>query len=393
MAQALKTALLESEAAERRDAFRALLVSPLVTARDAAFEKIVRHRSEIAKRFHELTGWRVIIDVDAGFARLFKVPHRLHHDRAIETAHLTRQHPFERRRYELMCLALAALDEQTGQTTLQNIVRRIGEIALDDGLIAFDSARGHERRALTDVLLWFERRGILTSREGETERYVHDGARDALYDVNDRLVAAMISAPQSPTLAGDRIALMREVYPDSSEGARLRARHTVLRALLDDPVVYYEDVSAEGRQWLDATRAYVYDLLESQFGFDVERRAEGLAAIDESAVTTDVIFPDGGSTLKHAALLLAEQLGDKFRDRIITDNDVMDVVRAFIADHPSWSADVRDEGGGERLARGAMALLESFCLVQRVEGGWRMRAAIARMRPFTVPTTRSAENG
>ena len=125
----------------------------------------------------------------------------------------------------------------------------------------------------------------------------------------------MVAAPSSPSLVDDPADLPVEVYPDSEEGRRLRARHRVMRRLLDDPVVHYDDLDDREADWLTHALGFVHELLERDVGLVVERRAEGLLAVDPARELTDETFPDGGSTVKHAALLLAELFTDRARER------------------------------------------------------------------------------
>jgi uncharacterized protein (TIGR02678 family) len=168
----------------------------------------------------------------------------------------------------------------------------------------------------------------------------------------------------------------------------------VMRRLLEDPVLYYEDLPADAYAWLDHARGFVYQRLEEEAGLSVERRAEGLAAIDPSGVTADTSFPDGGSTVKHAAILLAEQLVRLHAGgaRTVPTSEALSLTRALHRDFGErchWSKQYpADEDGCSRLARDALSLLESFGLVLREGDTWRIRPAIARFRPGT-PTPRS----
>jgi len=94
---------------------------------------------------------------------------------------------------------------------------------------------------------------------GEEEAYVQHGG-DALYDVQRRVLGALLACTRGPsTLAGgsdlcsldDRLAeITVEYVPDNPEGKRAAVRHGLARRLLDDPVVYFDDLSEEQRDYL-----------------------------------------------------------------------------------------------------------------------------------------------
>lgn len=394
--------LLEQEAAEQREALRALLSSPLLLASrdEEAYRKVARHRDALARWFEQHTGWRLRVEPEARFARLYKVPHRSDGTRPLLTR---RGQPFDRRRYVLLCLACAALDDIPGQTTLTRIAERVRELSEDEeGVVPFDAERIAERRALVDVLTWLSDREVLRPRDGDTERYARSVEADVLYDVNERVLGALIASPRAPSSVPEPAALSVEVFADTAEGERQRARQGVFRALLEDPVVYNEDLPAASLAWLQTSRAFVYERVERDVGLVLEKRREGLAAIDPSAALTDMTFPDGGSTLKHAALLLAEQLADAQRrspDEKLTfpDAQVEALARALMSEHGercSWSDRyLKDPDGARRLADEAMSLLAAFLLVRREADAWILRPAIARFLPASPDPSRAARGG
>src|SRR6266568_4442468 len=72
-----------------------------------------------------------------------------------------------------------------------------------------------------------------------------------------------------------------------------------------------KDLDERAREWLQGGSGFVYERLLRDVGLATERRAEGLAAIDPEGRLTDTGFPEGSSTVKHAALLLCEWLADR----------------------------------------------------------------------------------
>ncbi len=382
--------------AERSGALRHLLAHPLTHATEApeVFVAILRNRDWLVSWFADHAGWRLSVEPSAGFARLNKIPASVDDSRA---ACAEGRPALDRRRYTLLCLTLAAFDEVGAQTTLASLANRVEELSRDEELLApFDPTSGAERRAFVDALRMLVALGVLRVRDGDADRYAQSTEGDALFDVQERLLSHLIAAPRPPAFAGTPERLLEEIWPDTEEGERLRHRHQVVRRLLDDPVLYFEDLSNEAFEWLDHSRGFLYKLLEEDAGFTVERRAEGLAAIDPSGITADTSFPDGGSTLKHAAILLAEQLvrlhaGPAHADRVESATAI-DLIRKLHRDFGElchWSKQYPDDDEGcARLAADSLRLLASFGLVAREQDGWRLRPALARFRPGS-PTRRS----
>lgn len=382
--------------AERRRVLRHLLVRPLILAdrEPDLFAAAVRHRGELTAWFAELTGWTLVVEAGAGHVRLLKRPARRDGTRP---ARAPGKGPFDRRRYALLCLALAALDGTPGQTTLARLAGAVRDLSLEeDGLPAFDPQLQSERHAFVDVLRLLADLGVLVLRDGDAESYARRGEGDALYDVRDRLLGHLLSAPLPPSLAGSPARMVEEERPQTEEGERHRARQAVFRALLDDPVVYLEDLDPRAREWLEHGRAFLYERLEQDVGLQVERRAEGLAGVDADGALTDSTFPEGSSTVKHAALLLCEWLADRARAAWKSGAEglaagaswpeVLDRVEALRTEHGErWSKE-HEAGpvGSERLARDALAILEGFGLASQVTGAWQARPAAARFAPAPV---------
>lgn len=402
---AVRDTIERAATAERRTAIRHLLARPLLGQREdpQAFAVVVRHARDLARWFADHAGWQLVVDVSGGFARLHKTPS--HPDPTCPATGVTRdRRPFDRRRYTLTCLALAALDERPGQTTLKHLVDAVAARSRElDGVAAFDATRYGDRRALVDALKLLAELGIVTQRDGDTDRYARSGGGDALYDIDDRRLAQLIASPSSPSLVDTPTDLPVEVYPDTDEGLRLRARHRVMRRLLDDPVVYLDELDARERDWLRHSLGHVRATLEQDVGLVLERRAEGAVAIDPERELTDETFPDGNSTVKHAALLLAEHLTGRVRERagpdavpVVPHDDLVAVTAdllATIGRRCGWSASYRDaDRGPQRLAADALALLERFRLVARRANGWEPRPAVARFAPGRVPDADQADH-
>ena len=104
-------ALEEHLASERSLAVRTLLAHPVVDSEDDpdAFRQIARHAPWLTEYFEKACGWALTVDAASGYARLAK--------RAAAAPDITRplrrtrgqSAPFDRRRYQLLCLVCAEL--------------------------------------------------------------------------------------------------------------------------------------------------------------------------------------------------------------------------------------------------------------------------------------------
>lgn len=403
------TAALHEERAEaeRRRALRALLARPLLLAeRDPeTFAAVVRHRAELVRWFSENAGWTLVVDAGARHARLMKRPARPDPTRP---ARAPGKRPFDRRRYVFLALALASLDDEPVQVTLARLAERVRELSLDEeGLAPFDPEQAPERHAFVDVVRLLADLGVLALRDGDAERYARSREGDALYDVRERLLGRLLAAPRPPALAGSPAHMADEERAGTEEGERIAGRHSVFRRLLDDPVLYKDELDERGRDWLAGGSGFLYERLARDAGLAVERRGEGLAAIDPEGTLTDTVFPEGGSTVKHAALLLCEWLADRARAQRAGSPgsalapqaaapwpDVVARIRALQAAHAGrWSKEFdATDAGAEELAREAARLLVGFGLAATVApgdaapaGALIARPAAARFAPAPAP--------
>ncbi|HET9598165.1 MAG TPA: TIGR02678 family protein, partial [Anaeromyxobacteraceae bacterium] len=265
----------EAIASERRRALRRLLREPLLLeARDPdAFAAVVRHRAALGRWFAEHAGWSLVVEAGAGYARLMKRSGRRDTTRPARP----RGRPaFDRRRYTLLFLALAALDDGPPQTTLARLAESVRDLSLEDPSLApFDPDQHGERAAFVDVLRLLDELGVLVLRDGDAERYARSREGDALYDVRERLLGQLLAAPVPPSLAGSPERMMEEERAHTEEGERVEARHAVFRRLLDEPVVYLDDLPPRAREWLEHGKGFLYERLEGDVGLVVERRREG----------------------------------------------------------------------------------------------------------------------
>jgi uncharacterized protein (TIGR02678 family) len=160
-----------------------------------------------------------------------------------------------------------------------------------------------------------------------------------------------------------------------------------MRRLLDDPVVYFDDLDLDERQYLQAAVGPLTTWV-MEAGLRLERRAEGWAAIDESEEATDVVFPQPHSIVKQAALLVLDRL---VADRCqapsaswVAAGRIQAEVATLLAAHPRWARTYQDDRGPALLAQHVLDLLIGLRLLRRERGGVRLLPAAARYRAGTV---------
>lgn len=390
---------------ERRRAARALLGRPLLTVGSDEFRLVRKHAAELAAWFTQETGWRLVVGAQS--ARLFKIPARLADDTRAALTPKTRV-PFTRRRYVLLCLALAVLERSDAQITLGRLADGVLIEAADPALaqagIEFRLEQRQERSDLVAAVRLLIDLGTLRKVAGDEESFLtsSDGTSrssgrpdgDVLYDVERRVLADVLAATRGPsTVSGrtfeQRLAeLVAEPAPDTDE-LRLRAlRHRLTRRLLDDPVVYYADLSDEERAYLVSQRHAIGRRIHELTGLVAELRAEGVAMVDPDDELTDVRMPEQG-TDGHVTLLIASHLAAAGRARSL--DELTDLVRRLAAEHrPYWRKGAAEPAAAADLVLQALARLTALDLVEYTDRERRAVApkpAIARYAP-TAPTIR-----
>ena len=386
---------------EQQAAVRLLLGHPLafVDRPDpVAFSYVLQHAEPLAQYFRDTYGWTLLVDPRRRFARLAK--RTFDRDDATRGVWLReRQAPFDPFRYTLLCLALAAIDAlPSNQALFSRLVDDIHDSKrVNPALPDFDPVELAHRRAINDVFAYLEELRVLTLREGDAQRYF-DGVADddPFYDVDRGVLAALLATTSSPSLAADRAASLAEPYPETERGRLDRARHGVYRRLADDPVVLEADLSTDERtHLLSQLGVRIRDDLSRMTGLVVERRAEGVAAIDEEGDLHDGYRLPAEGVLAHAALLTAEWFADHARaagrqPTPLPDEAVTGHVRHLIAIHRRhWGKTYREAPAGvdraATLAGRVTAFLEGLALIRLVDGGWMPRPPVARFRAGEIP--------
>ena len=302
------------EQAQRRAALRALLAKPLLVA-DTDGEALVlvrRHLTELRDWLNRETGWRLVADSET--ARLFKTATTLS-----DASHPARGHnkePFGRRRYVTLCLALSALARADAQTTLGSLADDVLTAAAEPELAAAGFTLTLDSRAdrsdLVAVVRLLLGWGVLSRVAGDEDAFLSAGT-DVLYDVRRPVLGVLLSGIRGPSTvtAGtfpERLAeLTAEPVVESDELRNQALRRRLTRRLLDDPVVYYDELDEDERAYLLSQRHAITRRIAEASGLIPEMRAEGIAMVDPEDELTDVRMPEQ-RTDGHVTLLVAEYL-------------------------------------------------------------------------------------
>jgi uncharacterized protein (TIGR02678 family) len=392
-----ESALPNELAEERSRAVRLLLGNPFldVDADQDDFRAVARHRDWLTTWFESTCGWQLVVDVTGGYARLAKRGSRPDPSRGARRVRGA-GHPFDRRRYELLCLVCAELASRA-ITTIGILAGDLASATSSSGGDRLDTTKQRDRAAFVDTLKHLADRGVVSFDGGDVDAYVGDEHANAIVTVNAARLHRLIASATAPSgidvtttaEAVDRLGAEPRYGTVPSEPAsadeeqRLRwTRHSLARRILDDPVVHFDELSTAERDYLanPSGRRWIRDRV-AEAGFDLEERAEGVLAVDPDVVATDVVFPGSGGTVKQMALLLIDRfvMDGTLRER--TPDELTDRVRALLCLHRGWAKEYRDPDGPRRLAEAAVDLLQQLRLVVRregLEGRIRPRPPIAR---------------
>lgn len=395
----LREQLEAAERHEHRVAVRALLMRPFLPASDDAFPLVRRHAGWLRDWFSRETGWT--LQVDRSHARLRKTPARLS-DSTRGARARPADPPFSRRRYVLLCLALAALEVEERQTALGRLAERIlGSVAADPELAAagvrFTLEGRDERRDLVAIARLLITLGVLRRVDGDEAAYV-TGAGDALYTVDRTALAAVLATRRPPTsvdaadLDGQLAAITEEPAPDTPDARNRAIRHHLIRRLLDDAVLAYDELDDDELAYLASQRPRLLGAVASATGLVPEIRAEGIAMLDDRGDLTDLRMPEEG-TDGHLTLLLAEHLANALRERRdqpVSRDELEAHTAALAREHaPHWRKGAADPDAIPTLAADAIERLAALDLVVLTEDGVLPRPAIARyaVAEPTLPPT------
>ncbi|GAA4536729.1 TIGR02678 family protein [Amycolatopsis samaneae] len=409
----LANQLVIAEKEEVARGIRQLLATPLITERSQpeSFDLVRRRREPIRQWFDYYCGWTLTVEPRLGYARLVKVRVATDPSRPARRLRSGRA-PFDRRRYVLLCVIAAEL-LATPVTTIGLLAKRVSlATGADEVVAAFDTASRGERMAFVDVLRLLESYGVLEVVDGTTEAFVESADAKVLYQIDATLLLRLLAAPVGPSRLAvpvDEVALRFEelvaavsrerryglaagLHDDSAKSSEVQRnlwlRHSVFRRLVDDPVLYFDDLSTDERAYLASpTGRQLLRRAAEQGGFALEERAEGVLFVDVDGIATDTRFPDDASNAKVAALLLLDSL---------TGPMTIEQLRAAAAEllerFPRWAKSYRGEDGVRQLTADALAVLTAFGLAQLNSGLVRPLPAAARYAVRGTRTSDAEEN-
>jgi uncharacterized protein (TIGR02678 family) len=382
----LADALSASRTDEFRRAARALLRRPIIRAAGPGsddFALIRRHASELRAWFDRNTGWRLIVDSEV--ARLVKTVATTA-DHTHPARDVRSKQPFGRRRYVLLCLALATLERADAQITLGRLAEQVVLAAADPDLtgagVTFTLQGREERTDLVSVVRLLLDLGVLSRVAGDEDAFVKDTG-DVLYDVERRVLAGLLAAPRGPstiqaTTFEDRLAaLTAELPPTTDELRNQRIRQRLTRRLLDEPVLYYDELTEAELAYLTGQRGAITARIAELTGLKAEVRAEGVAMVDPADDLTDVRMPESG-TEGHVTLLLAEYLAGT-AGRAVPLTELHAKVREFATENRSyWRRASAEPGAETELTTVALVRLEALRLITLTTETVTARPALSR---------------
>lgn len=386
------------EQEERRDAIAALLAQPLLTAEATNAEdlRLVRlHADWLRKWFRRWPGWMLIITAD--IARLRKHPSRRNDSTRglVDRDDASQRSLFTRRKYALLCLVLATLENEQRQTTIKQVASktetairldsRLAELSFD-----FDTKQLVHRRELVSVMRFLQQRQVLTLIDRDDVSYVQSES-DCLYRIQRTALSSMLcSVRGASTISNADVEELIEQLndteiPETPQAQNEQLQHRLVRRLLDDPVMYFDELTVHEYDYFNTQGDRILKELSSTIGMEIERRAEGVALLAPTAVWTDLDLPEGG-TRGHATLLLAEWFGMRLRKCTevhcsIKHDEVLDYVRDLAKEHQSrWRKSAGTNDGVHQIYRDAIDILKSLRLIEVRKECVIPRPAVARYR-------------
>ena len=254
-----------------------------------------------------------------------------------------------------MCLALSALARADAQTTLGSLADDVLTAAAEPELAATGFTLTLDSRAdrsdLVAVVRLLLGWGVLSRVAGDEDAYLSAGT-DVLYDVRRPVLGVLLSGVRGPSVVTapsfeERLAeLTAEPVAESDELRNQALRRRLTRRLLEDPVVYYDELDEDERATCCPSGTRSPGGSSEATGLIAEMRAEGIAMVDPDDELTDVRMPEQ-RTDGHVTLLVAEYLARR-------DQATLDELRAFVrqaaAEHQAyWRKGVTEPGAETEL--------------------------------------------
>ncbi len=387
----LRRAAAISVESERRAALVTLLKQPILPASGAtadAYRLVWRHQEYLQDWLKRFPGWTLVLQSDV--ARLRKEPAGFE-DCTRGAADPCNHQPLTRQRYALLCIVLAVLESEERQTTLGLLAERTSRLAAGDPrLLAhgfrFELTQQESRRDLVCAIHVLVDLGVMVRNDGDEQLFIH-GTGDALYRIQRPILSSLLCVSRAPSTLPDMVwpdrlaALHEREFPDTDEARNRQLRHQLVRRLLDQPVIYYAQLSEQELAYLSSQRSHLLKEIEEATGLIAEVRGEGIALLDFAQEFDDIVLPEAG-TLGHATLLLSEWLALQLRSGSAEGIELALIgkqMALLAAEHEThWKKGVTQPAHCEKLTREVLWRLEALGLIELRRGLVFPRPAIAR---------------
>jgi len=291
-------------------------------------------------------------------------------------------------------LALATLERSDLQVALGRLAEQVVINGRTPRLVAsgfaFDLGTREERSDMVAVIHVLLHWGVLARVSGDEHDFIHSNG-DVLYDVSRRVLSQLLVTRRGPSVVEDsgslmqRIERVRDLGIAPSEDLRnLRLRHTLTRRLLDDPVLYFADLSEEEALYLRSQRSAICRRISEATGLVAEYRSEGIAMIDLDDQVTDIRMPEKG-TDGHVTLLMAEYLAARLDQHVSIaelQSHLADLTPQFST---FWRNGASDKAVQVTLVDQAISRLVALGLAELHDDTVRTLPALARFA-VTAPT-------
>lgn len=362
---------------ERRQALRALLIKPLILAGDDDRLLVTRHRDWLSLWLSHHVGWDLHLDADC--ARLYKRPAHVQDSTRPCRDPASKEVSLTRRGYVFLTLTLGILTREERQLTLNRLAERLAGYSQNEPLFTANGlpltldhrdARRDLVQALRVLLSW----QVLVRIDGSEDSFVGDQTVDVLYTINRSVLSVLLATRQPPSLIHDldlearleKSWLGSSCSIESDDWATRQIRFGLFRRLLDDPVLYYEDLTPEERSYFEKQRTFILREIEVATGLIAEVRTEGVAMVDRTSDLSDYSLPETG-TDGHLTLLLATSLAARLRqgqEEAITIKELEKETASHARKQTTWRKDARQPGSEVALTRDAIHRLEALGLVK-----------------------------
>jgi uncharacterized protein (TIGR02678 family) len=403
---------------ELQRAARALLRSPLLTARDDEFRLVLRWETVLHNEFGQKLGYR--LDVSRSAARLLRRPASTTDTRG---AYIERNgRHLGRWGYVYLCLTLAALEQPGHQVVASELLGRITNLARGDERLALDTTEYSQRRAFRDAVRYLEQVGVLTVRDGDVESLLQAG--EVLWDVDrDAAAMCMVATPSILRSVSSVEDFVAEPLTGGIEARRRRARHLLNRRMLDQPVVVGADLDGDELELAWRNRRREAENISRLTGCEIELRREGIALIEHPIHPMGRSRFPGSDNVSHAALLWLTELlrraepaepidsvdadgmtaedgdelggapaiGSPTADRTVPAADVDAAWTAVLEQYGDrLGKDAREQP--VRMRTAAESVLQRFGLVEPGQHRWRVRAVANRYRAEPISSAADADD-